>query len=413
MRRVLITGLGIVSSIGNSKAAALHSLLKSCSGIEHVPEMKDLGFRCTVAGSVKSRQEIDPRIPRKHLQSMSDTARFAAGAASEAMQDAGLTPADVRSERAAIVVGGSFGGLNEAVKLHRAFRMHKTASRLGIVGAVRIMGSTASANLAALFGLQGRACSICSSCSSGLDNIGVAYDMITNDRADLCICGAAEERTWMHVGPYFDNWAGMPSRWNVLPEAACRPYDRDREGTVFSEGAGILVVEELELALQRKARPYAEIVGYGSANDRADMFQPNGSGLRECLAQALTRASQGHVHNIDYINSHATGTRIGDAVEAAVISETFGTGGPPVSSVKGLIGHAMGAAGAIETVLTLLMIEHGFIAPTTNLEHVSDECAGIKHVQTIIQRPIESVMKISSGLGGTTACLAFRKWKAA
>jgi 3-oxoacyl-[acyl-carrier-protein] synthase-1 len=413
LRRVLITGLGIVSSIGRSKADVVRSLVDGRSGIDRIPEMKELGFRCTVGGTVKSSHATDSRIPRKYAQTMSDAARFAACAALEALQDAGLAVSDVKSERAAVVVGGSFGGMNEAIRLHRAFMAHKTPSRLGIVGAVRIMGSTASANLASMLGLQGSACSICSSCSSGIDNIGVAYDMIANGRADVCLCGSAEERTWMHVGAYFDNWSGMPTAWNERPEKACRPYDRDRDGTVFSEGAGILIAEELELALGRNARPYAEIVGYGSANDGADMFQPDGVGVRECLMQAISGAAERGVYEIDYINSHATGTRCGDAVEAAMIAQTWGSVGPPVSSVKGLIGHAMGAAGAIEAVLTLLMLEHGFIAPTANLEHVSDDCAQIQHVQTLIRRPIETALKLSSGLGGTNACLVFQKWKAA
>jgi len=409
MRRVVVTGMGIVSSIGNSKAEVLDSLQHSRSGLAFVSEMKELGFRCHVAGRVKGLEAAVAKVGKRPLQTMSDAARYGTVATLEALDDATIQRDTLHSDKVSVVVGGSFGGINEVARAERILLQYKSPSRLGITGTAKIMRSTASGNLAAWLGVQGRAYSICSSSASGADNIGHAYELIAHNMADLCICGAVEESNWKQVGGFFDNWGGMPKSWNDRPEEACRPYDVQHDGTVFSEGAGILILEALEHAEQRGVLPYAEIVGYGAAGDGFHMFEPSGEGLTECLRQALAQARENGVDCIDYVNSHGTGTKLHDALEVRVIKEVFGPLSPFVSSTKGLAGHAMGAAGAHEVVFTLLMLCHGFIAPTANLEHIAPDCEGIGHVQSLIETPLETAATFNAGLGGTNACLIFRK----
>ena len=407
MRRVVVTGLGVVCSIGNGNAEVLRSLRESRSGIEFVPEMKELGLRCQVLGRVK---ELDTTpIGKRALQTMSDVAKYAAVAALQALEDAKLPREALHSPKAAIVMGTSFGGINEVSRAEQLLLKYRNPSRLGGTGVVKLMHSTVSGNLAAWLGVQGRAYSICSSSASGLDNVGHAYELIARGVADLCLAGAAEESTWRQIGVFFDNWGGMPSSWNDQPARACRPYDRDREGTVFSEGAGVLVLEAIEEAEQRGIVPYAEIVGYGAANDGYQMFEPSGEGLQDCLRQALAAAQAKGVERIDYINSHGTGTKLHDPLEVKVIHEIFGSPSPFVSSTKGLTGHSMAAAGAHEAVFTLLMLRHGFIAPTANLEHIATDCEGISHVQSAMEVPLKTALTFSAGFGGTNACLILRK----
>lgn len=407
MRRVVVTGLGVVSSIGNNKGEVVRSLKESLSGIEFLPEMQELGFKCCVGGRVK---RFDARrLPKRAKLTMSPAALYAAVAALEAIEDAKLPPEALKSPRVGVVVGGSFGGINEVAKAEHLLVNYKNPSRLGGTGLARTMHSTASGNLAAWLGVGGRAYSICSSFCSGVDSIGHAYELIARGAMDLCIAGASEESTWKQIGGFFDNWGGMPSSWNDQPEKACRPYDRDREGMVISEGAGILILEALEHAEQRGISPYAEIVGYGSANDGFDMFHPSGEGLRACLEQALAEATEKGVDRIDYINSHGTGTKVHDPLEVQVIREIFGPCSPFVSSTKALAGHSLGAAGAHEAVFTLLMLYYGFIAPTVNLERIAPDCEGISHVQSLMEIPLETVLTFNAGLGGTNACLIFRR----
>lgn len=406
MRRVVVTGLGVVASIGNNKAEVLRSLRESRSGIQFVPEMKELGFRCHVAGRIKGLDVTG--IGKRPLLNMSDVARFAAVAAAEAIGDAQLSPDALKTDRVAVVVGTTFGGLNELAKAERLLLKHHNPLRVG-VGPVKAMHFTAAGNLASWLGVRGRAYSICSSFCAGADSIGHAYELISRGVVDVCLCGASEEATLRQVWGCFDNWDGLPTSWNDHPERACRPYDQSREGTVLSEGAGILVLEARENAVQRGADPYAEVIGYGSGNDGFSMFQPSGDGLRDCIQQAMAASEQRGGQRIDYINSHGTGTKVHDALEARLVKEIFGAASPLVSSTKALAGHSLGATGAHEAIFTLLMLRHGFVAPTVNLEHIAPECEGISHVQSIREVSLETVMTFNAGLGGTNACLIFRK----
>jgi len=405
MRRVVVTGMGIVSPIGNSKAEVLQSLRTCRSGIVFVPEMKEWGFKCQVAGLVRGFDAT--RISKRPLQTMPEVARYAAAAALEAIRDAELPPASLRSHRVGVVLGTEAGGIGEITKVESALRVRKP-SRLGATGAVKLMGATAALNLATWLGIQGRCYSLTSACATGTDAIGHAFELIRSGLLDLCLCGGAEERSWRLGWGFCDN-LGMSSAFNTQPDKACRPYDRDRQGMVVAEGAGVLALEDMEQAKSRGAHIYAEVIGYGSANNGADIFEPNGDGLSRCLEAALRMATDhGHIQ-VDYVNPHGVGSKVGDAIEVQVIREVLGPSAPFVSSTKGLNGHSMSAAGAHEAIFTLLMLRHDFVAPTVNLDHIAPECEGIRHVRSVLQTPMETAMSFNAGLGGTNACLIFKK----
>jgi 3-oxoacyl-[acyl-carrier-protein] synthase-1 len=315
----------------------------------------------------------------------------------------------LRSTRVGVVVGTGAGGFNEAAEAERLLLRHKSPARLGATGPVKIMNSTAALNLAAWLGVKGRCYSVSSACCTGTDSIGHGFELIRHELLDICICGAAEEGGWRSAWGFGEAARAISSGFNEQPTKACRPYDRDRQGMVASEGAGIIVLEALEHAVSRGAPVYAEVIGYGSANDGADMFVPSGQGLKRCIEEALSLAESNGPLRIGYINPHGVGSKAGDPVEVQVIREVFGSLSPPVSSTKPLNGHAQGAAGAHEAIFTLLMLHHGFVVPTANLEHIAPECEGIRHVQSFVEIPLETAMTFNSGLGGTNACLIFRK----
>jgi 3-oxoacyl-[acyl-carrier-protein] synthase-1 len=248
-----------------------------------------------------------------------------------------------------------------------------------------------------------------SACATGPDAVGHAYELIALGLQDICIAGAADEDCWKQLGPSFDNWNGMPSDFNDEPERACRPFDRRRGGLVIAAGAGVLVLEAMDDARRRGATIYAEIAGYGSSNDGSDMFQPTGKGAERAVRQALRGAAQLGIQPVDYINPHGAGTPIGDRVEVEWMQNIFGADTPPVSSTKGLAGHAMGAAGALEAIYTLLMMQGGFIAPTVNLDDLDPDCAGVPHVRSLQERDIKTALTVNAGLGGTNGSLIFTR----
>lgn len=407
MRRVVVTGMGIVSSIGNNKEEVLRSLRESTSGIKFIPEMQELGYRAQVAGRVQGLETEG--IGEQSLRTMSDVARYAAVSTLEALEDAKVEPEALQHKRVGVVLGTSAGGINEAAQAEARLLSHQSPTRLGVNGVMKILNSTAALNLAAWLGIKGRCYSVSSACSTGPDNIGHGFELIRHDLLDWCICGGAEESGIWNAWGFFDASNGMPVDYNDRPEKACRPYDRDRQGMVPSEGAGVLILESLEHAERRGARIYAETLAYGSSNDGADMFQPNGQGLRRCIEQALESKKSRCPGWIDYINSHGAGTLAGDPREIQVVREIFGAPSPLVSSSKSQAGHSMGAAGAHEAIFTLLMLHHGFVAPTVNLEHIAPDCEGVRHVQSLTEVPLETVMTFNAGLGGTNACLIFKK----
>ena len=405
MRRVVVTGVGIVSPIGNSKAEVLRSLRECRSGIVFVPEMKELGLKCQVAGLVRAPDTTG--IGKRPLQTMSEVARYAAVAALDAIRDAGLPSDALKSRRVGVVLGTDAGGIGEITKVESLLLARKHLSRLGATGVVRIMGATAALNLAAWLGIQGRCYSVTSACATGTDAIGHGFELIRSGLLDLCLCGGAEERSWRHWG-FYDNF-GMSSAFNAQPDKACRPYDRDRQGMVVAEGAGVLVLEGLEQAESRGAHIYAEVIGYGSANNGGDIFEPNGQGLRRCIEAALSMAKSHGYIQVDYVNPHGVGSTVGDAIEVQVMREVFGPSASFVSSTKGLNGHSQSAAGAHEAIFTLLMLQHNFVAPTVNLDHIAPECEGVRHVRSLLEIPLETVASFNAGLGGANACLIFKK----
>jgi 3-oxoacyl-[acyl-carrier-protein] synthase-1 len=375
-----------------------------------LPEMRKLGYRCSVYAPVRS---LDTgRIPRAALRNMSAASTYAIVAATEALDDAGFTVEDIGETidptRTGVIVGNALGGANEIPRAEANRKAGKRLGRLGGTGIVKIMNSTASGNLAAYLGAKGRTCSLSAACASGLYNIGYGFELVARGVQDLCIAGAAEEDIWKYVGLSADNSAGMPTSYNDQPTEACRPYDRDRQGFVMSAGAGVLILEELGHACSRGAHIYAEIVGYGAANDGSDMFVTTGEGLRLSIEMAMRGARERGVNRIDYINTHGVGTQIGDRVEVAVLKPLFADQ-PLVSSTKSLSGHSQGAAGAHEAVFTVLMLENNFVAATRNLDNVAPECEGIRHVRTLYQGRVGTAMTFNSGLGGANACLILKK----
>jgi 3-oxoacyl-[acyl-carrier-protein] synthase-1 len=396
--------MGIVSPIGNNKEEVVRALRQSISGIEFIPQMKDFGYRCQVAGLVKGLKIRE--IGKRQLQTMSNVAKYAAMATQEALEDAKVKADALRHNRVGIVLGSGVGGINEVSRIESWLRSHKTPTGLGATGVVKIMNSTAALNLAAWLGVRGRCYSVSSACATGADNIGHGFELIHHGLTDMCICGASEENAINNLWAFGDAVLAMSADFNDRPAQACRPYDQDRQGTVISEGAGVLILEALEHAERRGARRYAEILAYASANDGAEMFEPNGKGLRRCIEQALASVTPAH---IDYINAHGAGTKLGDQVEIPVIREVFGDRSPMISSTKGLTGHAAGAAGAHEAIYTLLMLHHGFVAPTANLEHVAPECEGVHHVCSLVEAQMNTAMTFNAGLGGHNACLIFTK----
>ncbi|HYW79659.1 MAG TPA: beta-ketoacyl-[acyl-carrier-protein] synthase family protein, partial [Thermoguttaceae bacterium] len=381
------------------------ALRHSRSGLISLDAMREAGFSCSIYGPVRGWDA--KRVPARAQETRSTVAEYAAVAASDALQDAGLQVEHLDAARTGVIVGTAFGGINELSRMHRLLQGGEK-SRAGEVGVAKAINSGTACNLAATLGLRGRAYSVSTSFAAGPDNIGHAYEQIKHGMMDVALCGAAEEDCWLQIGAYFDNWGGLPSDYNDRPAEACRPYDLHRQGAVLSAGAGILLIESLDHARRRNARIHAEIVGYGSANDGADMFRPTGQGLTRAIRQAMTEASSHGVRRLDYINTHGTGTPLGDRVEAEVLRDVVGDG-PMISSTKGLSGHAMGACGAIEAVYTLRMLDAGFVAPTVNLQNVAVECEGLRHVRAVVEQSIETAMTFSVGLGGFNSSLVFSK----
>ena len=403
MKRVVITGLGIVSSIGNNKQEVVESLRAGRSGIEYAPEYAELGLRSHVHGPIR----IDPaeHIDRKLLRFMGDAAAFSYIAMREALEDAGLSEDEISDPRIGLVTGS--GGASNKNFLQAADTLRtRGAKRVGPYMVPRTMGSTTSANLCTAYRIKGVNYSISSACSTSAHCIGNACELIQMGKQDMVFAGGGEEVDWT-MTMLFDGMNALSSRFNDTPERASRTYDADRDGFVISGGGGMVVLESLEHARARGARIYAEVVGYGATSDGHDMVAPSGEGAVRCMRLALAN-TDGHV---DYINTHGTSTPVGDVVELRAIRETFGEDIPPLASTKSLTGHALGAAGVNEAIYTLLMMEHGFIAASANIEHLDPEAEGMPIVRERRDGvTLNRAMSNSFGFGGTNACLVFEKF---
>lgn len=402
MKRVVITGMGIVSSIGNNKAEVLDALKNSRSGIKFSQEYADLGFRSHVYGPINI--ETSELIDRKVRRFMGDAAAFNYIAMQEAITDAGLTDEQVSNPRSGLIVG-SGGASTENTVLAADLLRQKGLKKVGPYMVTRTMGSTTSACLATPFKIKGVNYSISSACSTSAHCIGNASELIQMGKQDIVFAGGGEEVHWT-LSVLFDAMGALSSKYNDTPERASRAYDAARDGFVISGGGGVVVLEELEHAQRRGAKIYAEVVGYGATSDGYDMVQPSGEGAMRCMQQAMSTTK----HKIDYINAHGTSTPVGDVKELEAIRETFGNAIPVISSTKSLSGHALGAAGVNEAIYSLLMLEHDFICESANIQEIDSNAVNMPIArQRMDNAGLTTVMSNSFGFGGTNACLIFSK----
>ena len=410
MKRVVVTGLGIVSSIGNNTAEVTRSLKEGTSGIEFMPQYKELGFRSHVAGTLKLN--VDDLVDRRLRRFMGDGSAYAYLAMKEAMADAGLSEADVSNERTG-VIAGSGGPTTGAIVQAAITTKEKGPKRVGPFVVPKAMSSTISANLATSFKIKGLSYSISSACSTSAHCIGNAVETIQLGKADRMFAGGGEELDWT-LSVLFDAMGALSSRYNETPTRASRAYDKDRDGFVISGGGGIVVLEDLEVAKARGAKIYAEVIGYGATSDGADMVAPSGEGAVRCMKLAMDGFPGGARRNrpIDYINTHGTSTPVGDITELDAIRTAFGDNKlPTVSSTKSLTGHSQGATGAHEAIYSLLMLKNDFVAASANIENLDPAAEGYPIArQRIDNAGLELVMSNSFGFGGTNACLLFSRY---
>ena len=404
MRRVVVTGMGIICPIGNSLDEVTEALREGRSGIEFCQDYKDHGFRSHVHGSLKV--DLENAVDRKLRRFMGDGAAYNYLAMKQAVEDAGLTNDQVSHERTGMVMG-SGGASTRNLLLSTDTLREKSAKRVGPFMVPRVMSSTNSATLATPFKIKGSSYSISSACATSAHCIGNAGELIQWDKLDIVFAGGGEELHWT-LTLLFDAMPALSSNFNDTPERASRPYDADRDGFVIAGGGGVLVLEELEHALARGARIYAELVGYGATSDGYDMVQPSGEGAVRCMRIAMATTDG----PIDYINAHGTSTPVGDTRELEAIKEVFGGDNPPISSTKSLTGHSQGATGVHEAIYSLLMMKHGFISASANIETLDPEAEG---VPVVTERRdgvrLGQVMSNSFGFGGTNATLVFKRFE--
>ena len=405
MRRVVVSGMGIVSSIGNSTQEVLASLREARSGVVAAERYKELGFRCQVHGAPQGEPEqtIDRRAMRFH----GGGTAWNHVAMDQAIRDAGLEPTDVSNEKTGLIMG-SGGPSTRAIVAAADATREKGPKRVGPFAVPKAMSSTASATLATWFKIKGVNYSISSACATSNHCIGNAYETIQMGKQDMIFAGGCEELDWT-LSDLFDGMGAMSSGFNDTPHKASRAYDANRDGFVIAGGAGVVVVEELEHAKARGARIYGEITGYGATSDGFDMVAPSGEGAVRCMRQALATVKD----RIDYINPHATSTPIGDEREIDAIREVFGAGEkcPPISATKSLTGHSLGATGVQETIYCLLMMQNGFICESANIEELDPKFADMPIVRERRDGvDLDTVLSSSFGFGGTNATLVFQRY---
>ncbi len=402
MKRVVITGLGLVSCLGNDRSSVARSLRESKSGISAIPEYAELGFRSQVGGMPDI--DLDALIDRKQRRFMGDASAFAHVSMAEAIKDAGLAADAVADPRIGLIAGSGGGSCANQVEASDLLRA-KGVRRVGPYMVTRTMCSTVSANLATAFHIRGLNYSISSACATSAHCIGAAMEQIQLGKQDLVFAGGGEELHWAQT-MLFDAMGALSSKYNDTPSVASRAYDADRDGFVISGGGGMVVVESLDHAQARGANILAEIIGYGATSDGADMVAPSGEGAARCMRQALATVDG----RIDYLNTHGTSTPVGDVAELGAMREVFGSNVPPFSSTKSLSGHSLGAAGVQEAIYCLLMMEHGFIAGSANIANLDPAADGMPIVRESRDARLDTVMSNSFGFGGTNASLVLRRW---
>src|SRR5688500_683595 len=405
MRRVVVTGMGIVSSIGNNTQEVLASLREAKSGISKAEDYERYGFRCQVHGapSLNAEEMVDRRAMRFH----GGGTAWNHVAMDQAIRDAGLEAGDISNDRTGIIMGSGGPSARTIVEAADTTRS-KGPKRVGPFAVPKAMSSTASATLATWFKIRGVNYSISSACATSNHCIGNAAEMIQWGKQDLVFAGGCEELDWT-LSVLFDAMGAMSSGYNQTPEKASRAYDNDRDGFVIAGGAGVLVLEELERAKARGAKIYAEVAGYGATSDGHDMVAPSGEGAMRCMKIALENVKA----PVDYINPHATSTPIGDIKEIEAIREVFGAKPPPISATKSLTGHSLGAAGVQEAIYSLLMMTHGFICESANIEELDPAFNDVPIVRERLDNvELNCVMSNSFGFGGTNATLIFKRYNA-
>ena len=404
MNRVVITGMGIVSSLGANKSEVLNSLKTSKSGIEFSEKYAEMGLRSHVHGSVS---EIDTTevIDRKMLRFMADAAIYNAIALDEAIKQSGLTEEMISNERSGLIMG-SGGASNINVVEAADILRERGIKRVGPYRVPRTMGSTTSACLSTLFKIKGVNYSISSACSTSAHCIGNAMEQIQLGKQDVVFAGGGEELDWS-TSMLFDSMGALSSKYNDAPEAASRAFDANRDGFVISGGGGALVLESLDHAVARGATIIAELVGYGATSDGYDMVAPSGEGAKRCMEIATSNING----SIDYINAHGTSTPVGDVKELQAIKKVFSNSELPlIGSTKSLSGHALGAAGVNESIYSLLMLQNDFVAESVNIETLDEEAKGMPIVREIKNIKLNRVLSNSFGFGGTNACLVFERF---
>ena len=404
MRRVVVTGLGIVSSIGNNAAEVTESLRDAKSGISHSADFAEHGFKCQVWGQPKL--DTTGMVDRRATRFLSQGGQWNHIAMLQAIADSGVEESDISSERTGIIMGSGGPSTRTIVEAADTTRENNSPKRVGPFAVPKAMSSTASATLATWFKIHGVNYSISSACSTSAHCIGNAAEMIQWGKQDMMFAGGHEDLDWT-MSNLFDAMGAMSSRYNDTPERASRAYDVDRDGFVIAGGAGVLILEELEHARARGARIYCELTGYGATSDGYDMVAPSGEGAIRCMKQALSTVK----NRVDYINTHGTSTPVGDQKEIGAIRTVFGDDMPHIQSTKSLTGHSLGAAGVQEAIYSILMMQERFIGESAHIENLDPEFEGVPIVRKRIDDArIDTVLSNSFGFGGTNATLVFERY---
>lgn len=401
MRRVVVTGMGVVSSLGNNISEVSRSLESGKSGIQFCEDYAEIGMRSQIAGRVKI--DVEELIERKKRRFMGDAAAFSYIAMEQAIEDAGLELEEIKNPQVGLITG-SGGGSPANNILAAEIAKERAVKRIGPYAVPKTMGSTTSACLSTMFGIQGTSYSISSACSTSAHCIGHAADLIRSGRHHTVFAGGGEEEHWT-MSILFDAMGAMSSKYNDTPAQASRTYDANRDGFVIAGGGGILVLEEYERALARGANIIAELVGFGATSDGFDMVAPSGEGAVRCMQQAMQTVDG----DIDYVNTHGTSTPVGDVKELEALKTVFGDKMPFISATKSLSGHALGAAGVHEAIYSLIMMKEKFLAASANIKELDPAAAGLPILLENLQKQVRTIMSNSFGFGGTNATLVFQE----
>jgi len=407
LKRVVITGMGALSPFGRGVDTLMNALLLGESGVRILPELADIrGIRTRVAALVPG---VDPgEIPRKYRRSMSAMSVFAALATGDAIAQAGLSGEQVHGGRLGVSIGSTIGSPRTTQAFFDDFRTDNSVERMKSGVFFHIMNHSCAANVTHMFGITGRTVAPSAACSTGALAVGYGAEMISMGKQDFMVCGGADEFHPLTAAT-FDIMNAASTRFNESPGRTPRPFDRDRDGVVCAEGSGILLLESLDSALRRDAEILAEIIGFASTSDPESIANPNAANIAHCMRQALLDAGIGAA-GVDYVNAHATGTELGDIAESEAIHSVFGDR-VPTSSLKGNIGHAMAASGALELAASVEMMRREILLPTHNLDHVDPLCASVPHVREVTRRRVDTVMKNNFALGGVNSSLIIRRFR--